>query len=91
MEGNYYFRLNKVDGVYLTYNNLFIADLAEKRPRKLAEEFSELFDNEWMDAFNELQLKEEHDPYLLNILKVFIYRMTNLYVNIDENIRNILS
>ena len=66
--------MSKVDGTNLTYNNPNIADLSdEKRPTKLAEEFSELYDNEWIDAFEELQFENEDEKttYMLHILKVF--------------------
>ncbi|XP_053390706.1 rho-associated protein kinase 2-like [Mercenaria mercenaria] len=55
-------RLSKVAGANLTYNNPNIADLSdEKRPTKLAEEFSELYDNEWTDAFEDLQIENEKE------------------------------
>ncbi|XP_053398954.1 putative leucine-rich repeat-containing protein DDB_G0290503 [Mercenaria mercenaria] len=55
-------RLSKVAGANLTYNNPNIADLSnEKRPTQLAEEFAELYDNEWTDAFEDLQIEKEED------------------------------
>lgn len=62
-------RLSKVAN--LTYNNPNIADLSdEKRPTKLAEAFSELYDNEWTDAFEELDFGTEkgNTKFLLDIL-----------------------
>ena len=62
-------------GTKLTYNNPNIADLSdEKRPTKLAEEFSELYDNEWTDAFEYVDIENEQDKtsYMLYLLKVFI-------------------
>jgi hypothetical protein len=39
-------------GVRLTDNNPNIADLSDRnRPTKLAERFTELYDNQWTDAF----------------------------------------
>ncbi|XP_060589659.1 uncharacterized protein LOC132744884 [Ruditapes philippinarum] len=65
-------RLSKVAGANLTYNNPNIADLSdEKRPTKLAEEFSELYDNEWTDVFEELDFETEKGKtnFMLDILK----------------------
>ncbi|XP_060571873.1 uncharacterized protein LOC132730042 [Ruditapes philippinarum] len=45
-------RLSKAMGVRLTDNNPNIADLSDRnRPTKLAERFTELYDNQWTDAF----------------------------------------
>lgn len=49
-------RLSKALSSQLTDNNPNIADLSDvNRPTKLAEKFSELYDNEWTDAFEVLQ------------------------------------
>ena len=57
--------------------NPYIADLSDKnRPTKVADTYSELYDNEWTDAFDVLQTtayrKEEKDiaRQLLDILMV---------------------
>ncbi|KAH3785865.1 hypothetical protein DPMN_163960 [Dreissena polymorpha] len=48
-------RLSKFMGQQLTDNNSNITDLSDKnRPTKLSERFSELYDNEWTDAFEVL-------------------------------------
>ncbi|KAH3785861.1 hypothetical protein DPMN_163956 [Dreissena polymorpha] len=48
-------RLSKFMGQQLTDNNPNITDLSDKnRPTKLGERFSELYDNEWTDAFDVL-------------------------------------
>ncbi|XP_052226188.1 early endosome antigen 1-like isoform X3 [Dreissena polymorpha] len=48
-------RLSKFMGQQLTDNNPNITDLSDKnRPTKLSERFSELYDNEWTDAFEVL-------------------------------------
>ncbi|KAJ8297679.1 hypothetical protein KUTeg_024210 [Tegillarca granosa] len=48
-------RLSKPAGAKLTQGNADITDLGdENRPTKLAEKFSELYDNEWKDALEEL-------------------------------------
>jgi predicted acetyltransferase len=70
------FRLSAIAGAKLTDGNANIADLSDdNRPTKLAEQFSELYDNEWTDAFGYLTrddtLKEEEScTILLNILCV---------------------
>lgn len=49
------FRLSKLAGTKLTHGNADITDLSdENRPVKIAEKFSELYDNEWTDALEEL-------------------------------------
>ena len=46
------YRLSAVAGTKLKYNNPGITDLSDdNRPNKLAEKFSELYDNEWTAAF----------------------------------------
>ncbi|XP_060073304.1 myosin heavy chain, cardiac muscle isoform-like [Ylistrum balloti] len=48
-------RLSKIAGAQLTDNNPAIADLSDpNRPLSLGEKFSELYDNEWTDAMEEL-------------------------------------
>ncbi|XP_045206821.2 uncharacterized protein LOC123559064 [Mercenaria mercenaria] len=48
-------RLSAMAGAKLTEGNANIADLSdENRPTKLAEKYSELYDNEWTDAFDVL-------------------------------------
>lgn len=43
-------------GQKLTENNPAIADLSDpNRPTKLGEMYSEMYDNEWTDAFEELE------------------------------------
>jgi hypothetical protein len=52
---NFYFRLSAVASAKLTDGNPNIADLSDaNRPTKLAEQYSELYDNEWTDAFDVL-------------------------------------
>ncbi|XP_053390696.1 uncharacterized protein LOC128553538 isoform X2 [Mercenaria mercenaria] len=49
----------------------YIADLSdEKRPTKLAEDFSELYDNEWTDAFGEVGIENDKQKvdFLLRLL-----------------------
>lgn len=58
---NYYMdfifsRLSKFAGANLRDNNPNIADLSDaRRPTKLAEEYSELYDNQWTEAYSKLE------------------------------------
>ncbi|KAK3100631.1 hypothetical protein FSP39_022809 [Pinctada imbricata] len=46
---------SQLAGAKLTTGNADIADLSdENRPQKIAEKFSELYDNQWTDAYEEL-------------------------------------
>ncbi|XP_052277828.1 uncharacterized protein LOC127876549 isoform X6 [Dreissena polymorpha] len=72
-------RLSKIMGNKLTDNNPAIADLSDSnRPAKLAEQFSELYDNQWTDAFEEQTDMTDDEQgkieILLNIL-LNIYEM----------------
>lgn len=50
------FRLSSVAGERLRFNNPAIADLSdENRPNKLAEKFSELYDNEWTEFYENME------------------------------------
>lgn len=78
-----FYRLSEMMGVKLRENNPAITDLNDpNRPMKLGEQFNELYENEWTEAFLELQdlktddtsLNEEQAvKILLNILKVNKY------------------
>lgn len=60
-------------GQKLTDNNPNIADLSDKnRPTKLAERYSELYDNQWTDAFEEIFSGDEKETVdtLLRLLYV---------------------
>ncbi|KAK3607029.1 hypothetical protein CHS0354_020459 [Potamilus streckersoni] len=66
-------RRSKDASVRLMYNNPNISDLSDpNRPIKLAERFSELYSNEYTDAFEELSETnnptEEHITFLLKIV-----------------------
>ena len=73
-------RLSELAGAKLTEGNPNIADLSDKnRPTNLAENFSELYDNEWTDALEELldqgkKSEEEGIKVLLDILKVLLLK-----------------
>lgn len=50
------FRLSRIAGDKLREDNPAITDLSDpNRPTKLGEVYSEIYDNEWTDAFEELQ------------------------------------
>jgi hypothetical protein len=63
----------------LRFNNPDIADLSDtNRPTKIAEIFSELYDNEWTEAFETLSKTERSSEKakietLLNIVQVTTY------------------
>ncbi|KAH3749674.1 uncharacterized protein LOC127849026 [Dreissena polymorpha] len=63
-------RLSKLLSDRLTDNNPQIADLSDSnRPTKLAEKHSELYDNQWTDAFEELQKKFDDTDSVQILLK----------------------
>lgn len=81
-------RLSKLMGNRLTDNNPNIADLSDNnRPTKIAERFTELYDNQWSDAFEYIntyfQSETKTIEILLCILKVifiaFHFNYNNCY------------
>ncbi|XP_053398966.1 chromosome-associated kinesin KIF4-like isoform X2 [Mercenaria mercenaria] len=69
---NLLLRLSKLAGAKLSLDNPNIADLSDgKRPTKLSEEFSELYDNEWTDAFDDVKIEDERAKisFMLELLK----------------------
>lgn len=74
-----YERLSQVAGSKLTDGNPAIADLGDpNRPTQLGEKFSELYDNEWTDAMEELGNagdEKSNITTLRNIVEVNISRM----------------
>jgi hypothetical protein len=70
------FRLSAIASAKPTDGNANIADLSDgNRPTKLGEQFSELYDNEWTDAFAHLikdnkRTEKEACKVLLSILCV---------------------
>lgn len=66
-------RLSRLMGQKLTDNNPNITDLGDKiRPTKLAERYSELYDNQWTDAIEMISDEDEREKIsiLKQILKV---------------------
>ncbi|XP_052798489.1 myosin-9-like [Mya arenaria] len=68
-------RLSKLLGQRLTDANPNIADLSDQnRPTKLAERYSELYDNQWTEAFETLDRmycdEQQSISHLFNILKI---------------------
>lgn len=62
-------RLSKMTSEILTRNNANISDLSDSnRPVKLGEMLSELYDNEWTDAFEALQEQGGDDRRSIRIL-----------------------
>jgi hypothetical protein len=70
--------LSSVASAQLTDGNPSVADLSDvNRPTKIAEKFSELYDNEWTEAFEALTTQfhmseKEAVDTLLRILKVSV-------------------
>jgi len=68
-----YSRLSKLMGQKLTDANPNIADLSDlNRPTKLAERYTELYDNQWTDAYDLIDNGDESVTIeaLLAILRV---------------------
>ncbi|KAL3878476.1 hypothetical protein ACJMK2_030821, partial [Sinanodonta woodiana] len=68
-------RLSSMASHKLRDNNPNIADLSDpNRPTKLSEQFSELYDNEWTDAFDELetQLGDKEEKDIISYLRDFV-------------------
>lgn len=78
-------KISEIAGARLKSNNPAIADLSDQnRPSKLAEKFSELYDNEWTDATEELkgglEYKEisEEDVEII-VIKLFYEITKDIY------------
>ncbi|KAL3879243.1 hypothetical protein ACJMK2_031549 [Sinanodonta woodiana] len=71
-------RLSEIAGSLVLDRNPSIADLSDNyRPSKLADSFSELYDNEWTDAFEEQEGNE----------KEAIQKLLTILVNIHKKCR----
>nr|XP_022326866.1 uncharacterized protein LOC111126475 isoform X2 [Crassostrea virginica] len=79
-------KISEIAGARLKSNNPAIADLSDQnRPSKLAEKFSELYDNEWTDATEELKRaikhKEKSEEELDIIIIRYLYNFTKTAYN----------
>lgn len=79
-------RISEIAGARLKSNNPAIADLSDQnRPSKLAEKFSELYDNEWTDATEELKERKKKEKSMekseeemeITVIKLF-YEITKV-------------
>ena len=93
------YRLSAMMGAKLRDNNPAITDLNDpNRPMKIGEQFSEMYENEWTDAFlNLLDMKsdvndgacineEEAIEILLNILRVSTYLHRDAFIIVRDPI-----
>lgn len=62
--------MSKVAGEKLTENHPMTVDFSDtNRPTNLADRFSELYDNEWTKALDDLnKVKEEHEDGNIKLL-----------------------
>lgn len=73
-----HFRLSVLAGHKMTAGNPYIADLSDAyRPTNIAEQFRQVYDDEWTHAYEDLEKHDSHDEtviidILLNMLKVII-------------------
>ncbi|XP_060601813.1 uncharacterized protein LOC132755035 isoform X2 [Ruditapes philippinarum] len=79
-------RLSKLAGDKLTDNNPVITDLSDNnRPTKLGEFYSELYDNEWTDAYDALLKAGYTDDETITILnRTLKHVMTYCEANADK-------
>ncbi|KAK3594523.1 hypothetical protein CHS0354_030869 [Potamilus streckersoni] len=74
------FRLSSYAAARVTNENPSITDLSDQnRPTKISERYSELYDNHWTDAFQNLQ-----DKHHLSETKAIEFLLDVLYVSFDE-------
>lgn len=90
-------RISEIAGARLKSNNPAIADLSDQnRPSKLAEKFSELYDNEWTDATEELKERKKKEKSTekseeemeITVIKLF-YEITKVVHQLFSCIINI--
>lgn len=77
--------MSEVAGDRLRFNNPAIADLSdENRPNKLAEKFSELYDNEWTEFYETLDGTGEEDEIIGQIISLLqVCKFTNFCIRIS--------
>lgn len=84
-------RLSSVAGDRLRFNNPAIADLSdENRPNKLAEKFSELYDNEWTEFYENLEDTGSEEEIIGQIVQL-LEDAFNTCNRLAENQRRLLT
>lgn len=83
-------RYSKLAGAKMAHENPNIADLSDpNRPVKLAEAFSELYDNEWTDGFGILS-KQFGERQTISILKEILEDVNDYCTKSAEAIRELV-
>lgn len=78
-----------IAGHKLTAGNPDIADLSDAfRPTKVAEEFGQLYDNEWTSAFDELQKFTDNEVDLTDILAMIVKVKKTVKEYVELKFRN---
>ncbi|XP_053399697.1 uncharacterized protein LOC128557086 [Mercenaria mercenaria] len=80
-------RLSRVASERLTDNNPNVADLSDQnRPVKIADRYTEVYSNEWSDAFEDLVATGDRtEQEAIKILLEFIENIYNMCLNISTN------
>ncbi|KAK3607103.1 hypothetical protein CHS0354_026310 [Potamilus streckersoni] len=81
-------RLSEMASVQLTQGNPIIADLSDQnRPDKLTEQFSELYDNQWTDCYQDLvNILKRTEEESINILLQIVQASYNICLDRSQNI-----
>ncbi|WP_263081735.1 hypothetical protein [Endozoicomonas sp. Mp262] len=84
-EGALKYTLSELAGERLTKNNPDITDLSDSdRPMKLGERFSELYDNEWTDAFEALDRSGKAEKSIINKLRDCVFEAEKISAQIED-------
>nr|XP_022325636.1 trichohyalin-like isoform X3 [Crassostrea virginica] len=79
-------RLSRLAGARLTHGNAAITDLSDTdRPTKIAEKFSELYDNAWTDAFEELDSTYHNEKETINVLLKILQEAYSFCVRTEQD------
>ncbi|XP_052797279.1 uncharacterized protein LOC128229407 [Mya arenaria] len=87
-------RLSKIAGANIAYQNPNIANLGDpNRQTRLAEKFSELYDNQWTDAFEQIDLQDDEEKIkrLYDILKKLDGHCLDVCWNYDAAVKESLT
>ncbi|XP_053400729.1 uncharacterized protein LOC128557404 [Mercenaria mercenaria] len=85
-KANLLLRLSKMSGDRLIDNNPAIADLSDpNRPTKLGEVYSELYDNEWTNAFEKLQKSGYEEDTVVDTLQLTLQCLSGLCLSLQYN------